>query len=78
MVLEDVYVGQDVGFGCIHEGGQLGQFGPELAGGTAPLSLAGGGILLANAVAMKAETTRRPLLPACARTFLMTCTRQRC
>src|SRR6185312_6124193 len=27
---------------------------------------------------MKAETTRRPLLPACASAFRMKCTRQRC
>src|SRR5580692_7070239 len=32
----------------------------------------------ANAVAMKAETTRRPLLPACDRALRMKCTRQRC
>ena len=29
-------------------------------------------------VAMKAATTRRPLLSACARTLRMKCTRQRC
>src|SRR5580658_9227869 len=32
----------------------------------------------ANAVAMKAETTRRPLRPACARALRMKWTRQRC
>jgi hypothetical protein len=32
----------------------------------------------AKAVAMKAETTRRPLFPAWARAFLWKCTRQRC
>lgn len=32
----------------------------------------------AKAVAIKAETTRRLLLPACARAFLWKCTRQRC
>src|SRR5206468_1964870 len=31
-----------------------------------------------KAVAMKAETTRRPLLPACASALRMKCTRQRC
>jgi hypothetical protein len=33
-----------------------------------------GRLLGEGSVAMKAETTRRPLLPACASTFLMKCT----
>src|SRR6185295_5636610 len=40
--------------------------------------LAASGVSWAKAVAMKAETTRRPLLPACASTLRMKCTRQRC
>ena len=40
--------------------------------------LAASGVSWAKAVAMKAETTRRPLLPAWARTLRMKWTRQRC
>src|SRR5690606_27117356 len=40
--------------------------------------LAASGVSWAKALTMKAEPTRRPLLPAWARTFLMKWTRQRC
>src|SRR3954453_12079277 len=40
--------------------------------------LAACGVSWAKAVAMNAETTRRPLLPACASTLRMKWTRQRC
>ena len=58
--------------------GELGQLGTQLIGDLAPLRLAASASSWAKAVAMKAETTRRPLLPACASTLRMKWTRQRC
>jgi hypothetical protein len=59
----DAHIGQHVGLGVVHQRGEL---GAGLVGDAAPL-LAGGLRVMsrAKAVAMKAETTRRP--PAAAR-----------
>ena len=46
VVLREPHVGEHIRLGLIHEGGELGQLGPELVGDLAPLCLAGGGILL--------------------------------
>ena len=56
----------------------LGTFGRIWSATVRHWALADSGVSWANAVAMKAETTRRPLLPAWARTFLMKWTRRRC
>ena len=75
----EAHVGQHVGLGLVHQGGELGDLGPELVGDAAPLGLGGcSASSWAKAVAMKAETTRRPLLPAWARALRMKWTRQRC
>src|SRR5439155_2950340 len=49
----------------------LGTFGRIWSATARHWVLAASGVSWANAVAMKAETTRRPLLPACASAFLM-------
>ena len=73
------HVGQHVGLGLVHEGGELGHLGPELVGDRcATARLAASASSWAKAVAMKAETTRRPLLPAWASALRMKWTRQRC
>jgi hypothetical protein len=59
------HVGQHVGFCLVHDGGQLRHSGSDLVGHGAPLRAGGlGGVPQAKAVAMKAETTLRPLFPA--------------
>jgi hypothetical protein len=66
MLRRERHVGEHVGLGLVEEAGELGQLGTELVGDLPPLRPGRLGIVLANAVAMKAEMTRRPLLPACA------------
>ena len=59
-----VHIGEHVRLGFVHEGGELWQFGTQLIGDLAPLlSWRGPASSCANAVAIKAEATRRPLLP---------------
>ena len=60
----EVHGSKHVGLDLVYRGGELGQLGPGLVGDTVPLHLA---------LAMKAETTRRPLLPACARGLRRDC-----
>ena len=74
----EAHVGEHVGLGLIQEHRKLGQFGAQLIGDAPPSARAASASSWANAVAMKAETTRRPLLPACARALRMKWTRQRC
>lgn len=65
------HVGENVFFGIIHDGGELGTFGRIWSATARHWALAASGVSWAKAVAMKAETTRRPLLPACASTLRM-------
>jgi hypothetical protein len=62
------HLGQHIGFSLIPERGELGQLGTRLVGDPAPLALAASASSWAKAVAMKAETTRRPCLLTGART----------
>jgi hypothetical protein len=78
MLGRECHVGEDVRFGLVQEDGELGQLGTQLVGDPAPLGLGGLASSWANAVAMKADTTRRLFLPAWATAFLMKWTRQRC
>lgn len=77
MLFRECPVGQHVRLGLIHDGGELGQLGPDLVRHGAPLG-AGGFGSCAKAVAMKAATMQRPDFPAGVGTFLMKCTLQRC
>ena len=73
------HVGQHVGLGLVHEGRRA--WAAWAAAGRRPCAtaaLAASALSWAKAVAMKAETTRRPLLPAWARALRMKWTRQRC
>ena len=72
------HVGENILLGGVHHSGELGDAGPQLIGDLAPLPLGRFGRLLRVRVAMKAETTQRPLLPACAMALRAKCTRQRC
>ena len=75
----EAHVGQHVRLSLVHQGGELGDLRPELIGHAPPLLTGRLGVVpRANAVAMKAETTRRPLRPAWASTLRMKWTRQRC
>ena len=56
----------------------LGTFGRIWSATARHCTLAASGVSWAKAVAMKADTTRRPLLPAWASTLRMKWTRQRC
>jgi hypothetical protein len=57
------HVGENVGFGLVHQGVKLWNLGPQLVGDLAPLGFGGLGVVpRAKAVAMKAEMTRRPFL----------------
>jgi hypothetical protein len=71
-------VGEHIGRGFVEQGGELGQLETELVGDLVPLGPAALASSCATAVAMKAATTRRPLLTACAMTLRMKWTRQRC
>jgi hypothetical protein len=46
MVGGKAHVGEHIGFGFVHEEGELGQPGPELVGDPAPLRLGGFGAVL--------------------------------
>ena len=72
------HIGEDVGLGLVHEARRVWAAWAELVGDLAPLRLGGPASSCAKAVAMKAETTRRPLLPAWASALRMVWTRQRC
>lgn len=61
------HVGEHVMLSAIHDIGHLRHLRPDLVGDIAPLVLAASGVSWAKAVAMKADTTRRPLFPALAR-----------
>jgi hypothetical protein len=63
VILRKGHVGENVGLGLIHQGGEFRDLGPQLIGDFAPLGFRSLGVILAKAVAMKAETTRRPTLP---------------
>ena len=71
MLLREGHVGEHVAFGVIEDGGELGTFGQIWSATARHFVLAASGVSWPKAVAMKAETTRRPCLPACASTFLM-------
>lgn len=58
------HAGRHIGLRVIHDRRQLRHLGPDLVGCGAPLAACGPGGVLGNAAAMKADTTRRPLLPA--------------
>ena len=62
------HVGQYIGLGLVEQGGELGKLWSKLIGDFAPLLPGGLGVVRAKAALMKAETTRRPLLPAWAMT----------
>ena len=70
-LLGEGHVGEDVCFGLVHKLGEPADRRPQLVGHFAPLGSGGIGIILGKAVAMKAETTRRPLLPAWASALRM-------
>ena len=92
------HIGEHVGLGFVEQRSQLWHLGADLVGDQVSVIandkrsrcrhcwLAALASFCAKAVAMKAEITRRPCLPACARTFLMRhalgldpgVTRQRC
>ena len=57
-------VGEDVGLGFVHEAGELGSLGLSWSATLRHWALAASALSWAKAVAMKAETTRRLLLPA--------------
>ena len=78
VLLRERHIGEDVLLGLVQERRELRQLGPDLVGDLAPLGLAAPASSRAKAVAMKAETSRRPLLPAWASALRMKCTRQRC
>jgi hypothetical protein len=63
------HVGQDVGLGVVHYLASFGSLGRSWSAMRRHCRLAASASFCANAVPMKAETTRRPLLPACARAF---------
>jgi hypothetical protein len=71
MLLGESHVGQHVRLGGVHDRGELGHLGADLISDRAPLRAGGSAVSWAKAVAMKAETTRRPLFPAWARTLRM-------
>lgn len=75
MLFREGHVGEHIRLRVVHDGGELRNLGADLVGDGAPLQARGFRVRQASpcakAVAMKAETTRRPLLPACASTFLM-------
>ena len=48
MVLGKGHVGEHVGLGLVHEGGELGHAGAELVGDLAPLGLGGGLVILGD------------------------------
>ncbi len=64
MLTEKGHLGEHVPFGVVHERGELGHVRPDLVGDIGHWVLAASGVSWANAVALKAETTRRPLFPA--------------
>ena len=64
VLCREAHVGEHIGLGLVHQVGELGHLGPELIGDALPFCRGLLGIVLAKAVAMKAETTRRPLRPA--------------
>lgn len=78
MLRREGHIGDHASLGRVHQNGELGHRRPELISDPAPLRLAAGASSCANAVAMKAETTRRPERPAWASAFFMRWTRQRC
>ncbi|ASY67134.1 hypothetical protein SJ05684_a38200 (plasmid) [Sinorhizobium sojae CCBAU 05684] len=71
MLFRESHVGEHILFGIIHNGGELRHFWSYLVGNIAPLRAGRFRRTWANAVAMKAETTRLPLFPACASTLRM-------
>src|SRR5215469_3233031 len=72
------HIGQHVALGVVHELGEFLDSRARLVGDLPPLDPGGLGIVLGEGGADKAETTRRPCLPAWASTLRMKCTRQRC
>jgi len=73
MLLGKSHVGEHIVLGRVHDGGELGDLRPDLIGDGAPLQARSLGCLLSEGGGDEGrETTRRPLLPACANTFLMT------
>ncbi len=75
--LREGHVGEHVRFSVVENGGELWRLEPDLVGDVRHRALAASALRAswARAVAMKAETTRRPLLPAFAGTFRMKWTR---
>ena len=66
------HVGEHVALGLIHQLGELLDPRAQLVGDLSPLGPGSlGGVVWAKAVPMKAETTRRPCLPAWASTLRM-------
>src|SRR5436190_24087375 len=78
VIFGEAHKGEDIGFGLIHQRCQFGNLRSELIGNLGHCRRAISASSWAKAVAMKAATTRRPCLPAWARTLRMKCTRQRC
>jgi len=77
--LGEGHVSQHVVLGVIHQRGEFGHLGPDLIGDCPPLCAGRfGGVPQAKAVAMKAETTLRPLFPAWARALRWKWTRHLC
>jgi hypothetical protein len=76
--LREGHVGQHVVLGVVHDGRELRSLGPDLVGDGTPRALAASAVSSAKAVAMKADTTRRPPFPAWARALRRKSTRHRC
>lgn len=70
-------IGQHIGLGVVQKPANLGNFGRSWSATLRHCSLAASASSWANAVEMKVEMTRRPLLPACASALRMKCTRGR-
>src|ERR1700736_693002 len=78
MLRREGHVGEHIGLRLVEEAGKFGQLGRSWSATFRHCAVAASASSWAKAVAMKAETTRRPLLPACASALRMKCTRQRC
>jgi len=61
------HVGENIGLSLVEEAGMPGQLGAELVGNLAPLRCCGLGVVLGERSGDEGETTRRALLPACAK-----------
>jgi hypothetical protein len=75
---EEVHLGEDVALSLIHQLASFLILGRSWSATCHHWALSASASSRAKAVSMKAATTRRPCLPACASTLCIKCTRQRC